>query len=136
MLTLNVLYLYTQSNHYTCQLFLTQRCEIFIRVCEITSLVSENAGKPYKSLQRQSERFQRCSKYFRISIPAYPLPSTTSSHLKIREYCMEELSFTHTFQSVIGLSTNYTFTYYIFSIFFIFVCQQSSDIAGTTHIFQ
>ena len=42
---------------------------------------------------------------------------------------MEELSFTHTFQSVIALSTNYTFTYCIFFWRF-------SDVAATTHTFQ
>ena len=41
----------------------------------------------------------------------------------------EELSFTRTFQSVFASSTNYTFTYYIFS-------RRLSDMAATTHTFQ
>ena len=42
---------------------------------------------------------------------------------------MEELSFTRTFQSMMSLSSNYTFTYYIFFM-------HLPGMAATTHAFQ
>ena len=60
---------------YTCQLFQTQRHDIFkfITICGITSLISENAwiSRPLpKIYTRQSKRFQRCSEDFRILTPS------------------------------------------------------------------
>ena len=48
------------------------------------------------------------------------LPSTTSPLSKIWESSVEEPSFMRTFQSIVALSTNYTFTYYI--LYFLGVC--------------
>ena len=38
---------------YTCKLFLMKRCEIFIRICRIASLISEHSWTPSENLQRQ-----------------------------------------------------------------------------------
>ena len=106
----------TQANtlDYTCQLFPTQRREIFIRIL----WNHENARKPSENLRRQSERFRRCSDHLRNPVPGYPLPSITSSLSKIGESSPEGLSFMRTIQSIIALSTNYTLsTYYVECIF-------------------
>ena len=53
-----------------------QRCEICIRICRIPLLCwyAQNAWKPPENLQRQSGRFQRCSKHLRYLSPRISFP--------------------------------------------------------------
>ena len=107
---------------YTCRLFLTQRREIFIRIsCNHCAHIWK-CPKTFWNLQKQSEQdpliiFGTWSQD--IICQVQPLLFQK----------LENLPFAHTFQSIIALGTNYTFTHYIFST-------RLSDTAATTNTFQ
>ena len=114
---------------YTCQLFLMQRGETFIRIlCNHCAHIQKCLiifRKFTKTIQTFLKiRWSSSELGARISFAKHNLFSFEN-----RRIFREELSFTHTFQSVIASSTNYTLTYYIFTKFL-------SDMAATTHTFQ
>ena len=81
---------------YTCQPFLMQRHEIFIRIW-----------------WNHSAHLRKCLKTFRkFTKTIRTFPKILWSSSKTRESSLEELSFMCTFQSIIALRTNYMFTYY------------------------
>ena len=98
---------------YTCQLFLMQRREIFIRICGIALLMSENAQNLPIIYKLDNLNISKDAP----NIFGSPLPSTTSALLKIREYSVEELPFGPPYKSIIALSTNYHLDVHIFQTF-------------------
>ena len=75
---------------YTCQLFLPQRCEIFIRILWNHCAHIRKCPKTSKNLRRQSERFRRSSDHLWNSVPWYHL-LWKNCHLRalFYRYCFE-----------------------------------------------
>ena len=75
------------------------------------------------------QKILKIPNHLRNWVQGYHLPSKTSSLLKIGEVLWKNCHLCTLLQSIFALSTNYTFTYYIF-------LRRLPDMAATTHTFK